>query len=213
MGKKKHFEPVTVYAQLREDYIENTGRMSLSALGKKLGISASTVSRIENGETIPTTDILIKYSEIFNVPLDYFVDRQITKEERNMTLKRMGLNEKTVETLGMIKNASNYTENILALLNAIIGNEEHTICFLHGLYTYLEMDYSNQQLGIESNQSMEMFMFSSFKDYLNSVIKPQMQITLRKSYDMKNKMMEINEHEISYEEYLEMKKYFENTKR
>ena len=208
MGKKKYFEPVTVYAQLREDYIENKGRMSLSALGKMLGISASTVSRIENGETIPTTDILLKYSEIFDVPLDYFGEREMNKEERNVTLKKMGLTEKTVETLAMVKNASNHTENIIALLNAIIGNEEDTICFLHGLYTYLEMDYLNQQLGIKDNQPMEAFMLSSFKNYLDSVIKPQMKTTLKKSCDMKNKITEITEHEISYEEHLEIEKYF-----
>ena len=35
------------------------------------------------------------------------------------------------------------------------------------------MDYANQQLGVESNQSMAAFMLSSFKNYLDGVVKPQ----------------------------------------
>ena len=44
--------------------------MSQEELGQKLFVSKQTISQWENGQTIPTTDNLIRLKEIFNVPID-----------------------------------------------------------------------------------------------------------------------------------------------
>lgn len=56
MGRTKNYEPKTIYARLREEYNEcHEKRLSQEELGKALGLSKSAVSRIENGDTVPSS--------------------------------------------------------------------------------------------------------------------------------------------------------------
>lgn len=44
-------------------------------LGEKLGIGPQMVSRYERGDNLPTTQALITMSELFNVNIDFLLDR------------------------------------------------------------------------------------------------------------------------------------------
>jgi transcriptional regulator with XRE-family HTH domain len=45
--------------------------MTQADLGKKLGVHQKQVSAYERGVNVPSTDILIKLAEVFDVTLDY----------------------------------------------------------------------------------------------------------------------------------------------
>ena len=45
--------------------------MTQGELGKKIGIHQKQISAYERGRNIPSTDILIKLAEVFDVTLDY----------------------------------------------------------------------------------------------------------------------------------------------
>lgn len=47
--------------------------MSQAELAKKLNISASALGMYEQGRRIPSLDILIKFSTLFDVSLDYLI--------------------------------------------------------------------------------------------------------------------------------------------
>jgi transcriptional regulator with XRE-family HTH domain len=82
----------------REKYGESVGRMlsgyeigsklrrlrlrkkiGLVDLGKHTGLSASLLSQLENGKTIPTLATLARISMVFDIGLDYFFDNQRPK--------------------------------------------------------------------------------------------------------------------------------------
>lgn len=50
MGKRKHTDSVTKFAELREEYNdEHSKKISQEDMGKIAHVSKSTISRIENG--------------------------------------------------------------------------------------------------------------------------------------------------------------------
>lgn len=52
-----------------------------SELGKKVGVSASTIGMYEQGRRSPDREMLIKLSNVFNVTLDYLVDNNNIKTD------------------------------------------------------------------------------------------------------------------------------------
>ena len=52
-----------------------------SELGKKVGVSASTIGMYEQDRRSPDREMLIKLSNVFNVTLDYLVDNNNIKTD------------------------------------------------------------------------------------------------------------------------------------
>jgi transcriptional regulator with XRE-family HTH domain len=51
--------------------LRQESNMTQADLGKKLGVHQKQVSAYERGVNVPSTDILIKLAEVFDVTLDY----------------------------------------------------------------------------------------------------------------------------------------------
>ncbi|MSS77419.1 helix-turn-helix domain-containing protein [Anaerococcus sp. WCA-380-WT-2B] len=56
--------------------LRKNSKMTQLELAKKLFVTKSAVSMYERGERIPSTDVLKKYSEIFDVSIDYLLGEQ-----------------------------------------------------------------------------------------------------------------------------------------
>lgn len=57
--------------RLRE--LRKASGMNASAAAKHLGVSAAHYSKLETGETLPSVELLIGISELYNVSLDYLL--------------------------------------------------------------------------------------------------------------------------------------------
>lgn len=68
-------------------------KMSQKALADKLGVSKSVVSFYESGERLPSYDVLIKISRIFNVTTDYLLD---VERERMVDVSELSENDISV---------------------------------------------------------------------------------------------------------------------
>ena len=68
-------------------------KMSQKALAEKLGVSKSVVSFYESGERLPSYDVLIKISRIFNVTTDYLLD---VERERMVDVSELSENDISV---------------------------------------------------------------------------------------------------------------------
>jgi len=53
--------------------LREKAKMSQAELGRKLRVSQTRISRYEAGHAAPTSKMLVKLSEIFDVPLDYLL--------------------------------------------------------------------------------------------------------------------------------------------
>ena len=56
------------------DLRKNTG-MTQKEFSKILGVSESSIAHYEQGITIPSADMLLKYADYFNVNIDYLFGR------------------------------------------------------------------------------------------------------------------------------------------
>ncbi len=193
MGKKKNLDSQTVFAQLREEYNETHSKtISLEELGKQLGISRATVGRIENGEADPKEPVLRKYCEIFNVTMEYLTGTQTTVEmENNAYLKSLGITDDTYKTLKKIREISNDTNNLSAVVNAFLSNEEYAVCFFQSILSYLQLEFFNQQNGYTDNGQQHDFLIRTFEEYINNVVKPQLQTAIKKNNKMKELISEV----------------------
>lgn len=69
-------------------------------LAKRIGIAASQLSRIENGETKNISgDILIKLAKEFKVSTDYILGLTTVSVPKSYDISQLGLSEKVVKTL------------------------------------------------------------------------------------------------------------------
>ena len=68
-------------------------KMSQKSLADKLGVSKSVVSFYESGERLPSYDVLIKISRIFNVTTDYLLD---VERERMVDVSELSENDISV---------------------------------------------------------------------------------------------------------------------
>ncbi len=88
--------------------------LSQSELSKLLGISRSSLSFYESGESEPTLNVLIKMSKVFNVSLDYLIFKKIdSKFLANLisydSLKKQNLDTlEKLDLLDILKNKKNY---------------------------------------------------------------------------------------------------------
>ncbi|EHK2401885.1 helix-turn-helix transcriptional regulator [Clostridium perfringens] len=88
--------------------------LSQAELSKLLGISRSSLSFYESGESEPTLNVLIKISKFFNVSLDYLIFKKIdSKFLANLisydSLKKQNLDTlEKLDLLDIFKNKKNY---------------------------------------------------------------------------------------------------------
>lgn len=194
MRERNYSGSVTIFAKLRDEYNETPDNefMTQQELADRLGISKATVSRYESGEKQPRTETLKKYSEIFNVPMDYLTETQPTVKMKNTaTMKSLGIKGDAVNTLRKIKEISTDEFNLSAIVNAFFSNEEYAICFFHSILNYLQAEYSNQQSGCIDTKIQHDSLIRMFEDYINCVVAPQVQITIKKNHKMKELILEV----------------------
>lgn len=174
MGASKHIDAVTIFAKLRERYNEtNSVYLSQAALAKKFGVCAATINRLENDSKCrPKAKLLQQYSDFFKVSLDDLtgIKPDSTKEKQAKAIRAMGLSDSAVETLQMISECPD-SENLLAVVDALIGSKEYTIVFLQQLLGYFQT---------EDNTLSKTAMLTFLTDYLDGTVKPQIMNALKR---------------------------------
>lgn len=111
--KEKHL-PGKLSDRIRE--LREQNKMTQAELAKKIGISPSTLSRIENGETENTgTDILLKLAEVFHVSTDFLLGITDYPDRKNYEVEALGLTPEAVHRMvsGMID---------IKVLNSLLTN-------------------------------------------------------------------------------------------
>jgi len=68
-------------------------------LAKLLGISSGCLSKYETGKTIPAPDILIKMSDIFNMPVDYLIGKNNIKFDYQLISQNFTNNYTAIDLL------------------------------------------------------------------------------------------------------------------
>lgn len=99
--------------RLRELRKENN--MSQEDLGKLLGVTKVSVSGYENGNRVPSLDILNQILDVFGVSADYLMGRELDVVCEDDTSIRMSLSTSDIEIIREIR-----TNNVL--FNAIASN-------------------------------------------------------------------------------------------
>ena len=168
MGKPKHPDSVTIYAQLRENYNDtHSDFLSQSKLGEVLGVTKSMVSKIENGQVRPSNEIIDAYSKFFEVTPEYLTGITISEELKNSTAyTALGLSDKTVETLRLMVDYPTNPINLIALLNAILGNGELTLGFLQSVFSLIETKD-------DSDDTFNVLVLSQIRNYFYNTVAPQ----------------------------------------
>ena len=139
MGRKKNYEPMTIFARLREEYNEcHEKRLSQEELGKMLGLSRSTMCRIENGEKAPDFDTLQRYSDFFHISVEELSGTADNKDLKNLTAGALGLSSEAIVTLRLLAEHSDKSQNLMALVNAFLGNEVDTLLFFQRIFSCIK---------------------------------------------------------------------------
>lgn len=170
----KNIEPKTIFAKLRERYNEENNKMlSQDKLAEKFGVSRHTISRLENEIGYPVkTELLQKYSDFFHVSFEDLAEIKpdSTKDKQTKAIRVMGLYDSMAETLQMISECPD-SENLLSVVNALIGSREYTIAFLQQLLGYFQA---------EDNTLIKPVMLTFLSDYLDKAVKPQIMTALKR---------------------------------
>lgn len=187
MGKPKHANAVTPFAELRETYNDTHNKiLSQTDMGKIAHVSKSTISRIENGEISPKPEVIKAYSKFFKVSTDYLLPKEQIKDkipDTAIPIREIGITEEVLVTYKQIDEISNHNENILAVLNSLIGNQGATVCLLQNILQYLV----NQQEH-NSNRMTDEYFIGIILDYVNGIMKPQLQKVIKHNIDLQNQL-------------------------
>ena len=101
--KMGEYLPGDLHDRLKE-LREAHGIRSQYRLADKIGVNRSTYSRLESGETKTiSSDILIKLSELYNVPTDYILGLTDTPEKTGYDIRERGLTVEAAKVLYMKK--------------------------------------------------------------------------------------------------------------
>lgn len=89
----------TIHGERIED-LRKEMKINQEELAKRIGISKSQLSRIENGETKTlSSNLLIQLAEEFDVSTDYILGISNVRTRRNYDVSSLGLSEKAVRQL------------------------------------------------------------------------------------------------------------------
>lgn len=188
MGKNA----VTPFAKLREEYNDTQDthdkQISQSDIAQIAHVSKSTISRIESGKQPPTPEVIKAYSEYFKVSTDYFLPKEQIRDkipDSATPVREIGLTEEVLATYKQIDAISNHNENILAVLNTLIGNGVETVCLLESILIYLVSQETNN-----CNKISEAVFVDNMLRYVNDIMKPQLQKVLKRNIDWQYKIMD-----------------------
>ena len=76
--------------------------LSQESLAEKLDCSRQVISKWENGTTTPDAEMLQKYSELFNVSIDYIVKEAVEEEANAQPTEKNNINIKILRILGLL---------------------------------------------------------------------------------------------------------------
>jgi len=142
MSDLKNIDGKTRFGQVRELYNQEHKRgeqVTLEKLGEMCHTSPATFSRIEKGETDPSIDVIKTYSELFGVTTAYLMGVDETDAiKETAAIKKLGLTDTTGNTLRNISAMSTDKNDLMALVNAFLGNGELTLGFFQNLLFYIE---------------------------------------------------------------------------
>ena len=137
----------------RLKYLRIKINMSQSAIGKLIGVSASTIGMYEQGRRYPSHDSLIKLSTYFKVTTDYLLDANnhynIGNNLKHLrTLSGYSLDELAKEINIYTQELESYETNELPISDFLLGKITFELCvskydFLEG--RYLEAFQSSQE--------------------------------------------------------------------
>lgn len=189
MGKQKYITPVTPFAEVRDTYNSTHNKMvSQAEMASLAFVSKSTISRIENGEQKATPTVIKAYSDYFKVSTDYFMPKEEIQNkipDEAIPICEMGITEEVFATYKQIEEISNHNENILAVLNSLIGNGIYTVNFLQNIFTYL---VSQQSKAVD--EITKAVFVKNMLDYMNNIMKPQLDKVLRHNIDWQGDICE-----------------------
>ena len=80
--------------------LRNARKMTQSEFAERLGVTKSAVSSYENGSRLPSYDVLIKISRIFNITIDSL----LTDDRNGIYLSTEMLTEEQTNTLFQLVN-------------------------------------------------------------------------------------------------------------
>uniref|UniRef100_UPI003FF0B293 helix-turn-helix domain-containing protein n=1 Tax=Candidatus Fimivicinus sp. TaxID=3056640 RepID=UPI003FF0B293 len=83
-------------------YLRKSTGIDQTTLGKKLGVSKQCISNWENGNILPSVDMLCKILDFFHVSADYILDREDKEVLDGVYLDIMGLSEQEQKHIQMI---------------------------------------------------------------------------------------------------------------
>ena len=89
----------TIHGERIEE-LRKVMKITQEELAKRIGISKSQLSRIENGETKTlSSNLLIRLADEFDVSTDYILGRSNVQSRRNYDVSSLGLSEKAIQQL------------------------------------------------------------------------------------------------------------------
>ena len=107
--------------KIKEIRLQN--KMNKSEMAKKLGIPYTTYNNYENGEREPGSIFLIKFSNIFDVSIDYLMGtaKEFSEIKKNDTIADIILRLRTDESyLEVVKELGNLTDEQFAAVKSFL---------------------------------------------------------------------------------------------
>lgn len=174
------------FGEVRELFNEdkNMGeRITLEMLAKKYNVSVATLSRVERGEQEPNISVIKAYSETFCVTPGYLLRLdESEKMKETAIIRTLGLTDSATTTLKEILASSSKENDLLAVLNAFLGNGKSTIKFFQDMLHYLkncDRDVFNVDKDLLGDA-----LFSSMRNYIDNMVKSQLRTVLERTQKM-----------------------------
>lgn len=78
-------------------YLRQSKKIDQTALAKKLDVSKQSISNWENGNILPSVDMLCQIADFFHVSTDYLLDREDKEGSDGISLDVIGLTDLEIE--------------------------------------------------------------------------------------------------------------------
>ena len=78
-------------------YLRQSKQLAQTALAKKLDVSKQSISNWENGNILPSVDMLCQIADFFQVSTDYLLDREDKELSDGISLDVIGLTDHEIE--------------------------------------------------------------------------------------------------------------------
>lgn len=121
---------------LRNHWFKETKKLSQEKLADRIGCKRGTVIDWESDTLLPSTDNLIKLSDLFNVSVDFLLCRiDETSHDVKFIHEYTGLSEEAINNLrfinsppdGMKKESKLFNEKTLIMINTLLSKENYNV--------------------------------------------------------------------------------------